>query len=181
MSDTAQSRWRGVGWFLLAAIAVLVAALMLFTEVRQGAGEDSPSCGHVLAPGGSVGADEDELRSAQCDAARTDRRSMSLATLAIAGFLAAAGIRGRFREHDRTVVGLGLFAIAAALLLWPVTINEGNNRCGAPLLRSSDQEFESEELAECAVDRTKRLAWVLVWFASGTLVLVSRRPAHSET
>lgn len=181
MSDTEELRWRGGGWFLLAALAVLVAALMLFTEVRQGDGEDTSSCGYVLARGGSVGADEDDLRSPECEAARSDRGSMALATLVVAGFLLAVGIRRRFRENDRTVAGLGLFAIGAALLLWPVSSDDGYTRCGAPLHGASDEDLDMDDLAECGVDRTQRLAWTVVWIAAGTLVLASRRHDRSET
>lgn len=171
-----EPRWRGVRWFVLAALAVLVAVGMLVTEVHlhdssPNDGELAPGCGTVLAAGG----EETKL----CEAARDDRGSMVLAVLAVAGFLVAAGVRRRFVEHDRTTVAFGLFAVAAVLLLWPQTVEEdGFARCGAPLLRTSDEILDADEdheaLAECGVDRSKRLSWVLVWSVAGTLVVASR-------
>lgn len=182
------SRRRGLAWFVIAGLAVVIAGGMLFTDVAASDRADAASCGAVLS-GGERGDEDDEdevAESDSCELRRADRASMALTVVVVGGFLLGAGVRDRRYEPDRTLVSLGLFLMATALLLWPQTVDResgGEARCGAPLLRGSDEILELEEhdeLAECGVDRSKRVSWALVWSVVGTLVLVSRRPPEER-
>jgi hypothetical protein len=181
------ARRRGLAWFVFAGLAVVVAGVLLLTDVDASDSKNPESCGAVFVTGERGGGDEDDIaNSGQCELRRADRGSMALTVAVVGVFLLAAGVRDRRYEPDRTLVSLGLFLIAVVLLLWPQTVDHesgGDAQCGAPLLRGSDEILELEEhdkVAECGVDRSKRLSWALVWSVVGTLVLVSRRPPEER-
>lgn len=183
------SRWRGGAWFAVAALLVVIAGVMLFSEVAASDRENAGSCGVLL---GSYDSGEAGLGS--CDRRLSDHGSRILALLAVAVFPVVAGIRSRVERalDDRGVVGFVLLAVAAAMLLWPQTTDDGDTGCGAPLLRTSEEIMDSDEsydenadvldLAECAVDRSKRVAWSMIWATAGTLVLtLRRRPTDDDS
>lgn len=195
MRDRQGRDWTGWGWFALAGLTVVIAALFVFTDVNASDSDDSPSCAEVSAAiDADLDEDEDESNltdyERECEGARGDRWSMATGTLVVGAFLLAAGIRqrGEYGLNERIVAGFALLALAGALLVWPQS-GDGERRdpeCGSMLFRGSETilevdtdddigESDHERLAECGARRTTRLAWVAVIGVAGTLTLAARR------
>jgi hypothetical protein len=154
--ERTESKWRGTGWFFLATVAIVVALGMQLSDVPAGGVRGAASCEDVVD-----GGDRYSYAAIQgCERAIGDRGSMAIAMLAIAGFLVAAGVRRvRRRPNDRTVVGLLLFAVAAALLLWPVNSDVQGARCGSPLLTASDDLYSPATTTSPTTHRHPRTSW----------------------
>lgn len=174
------SRWAGTPWFAAAGVAVVLAVIMLTTQVSGPARHGTPDCGIPLKPGG--GSDDYSLQTDMCVAARGERWTASLAVLTIGGFLAIPGLLRRSRRDldGRTAAGLALLALAGTLLLLPQSDDRTDTWCGSALIPTSPGLLRAEtdtdqRLAECSGRRSSRVAWTLIPAAAGILIM-SRTP-----